>query len=203
MKRTISLVLVAMMLVACMATMAFAAEPGDTVTITFASAGNPGFATFGAKINYNADVLELVSISQGALCGSGFFSGNVNNGVVGFAGTADVTGDGVLFTATFNVKADAPAGTYAVTASLDSSSTANAAAELVSFGITGGEVVIEAEPTETEPAPTETEPTPTETEPGLDPVPPTGDITPYIVMTSVMFMAAIAAAFTMKRKAAK
>lgn len=144
MKKFLSMMLVAAMLLSCMATVAFAAEPGETVTITFSASGNPGFATYAATINYDHSVLELKSIEKGALSSAGVFVANEAIDFVTYAGMFDVEGDGVLFTATFVIKAGAPAGTYPVTASLDTSSTANAAAELVRFGIVGGSVTVDA-----------------------------------------------------------
>lgn len=142
MKKIISIALAAVMLLACMTGVAFAAEPGETVTIEFVSNGNPGFATFGALVEYDADALELTEIKAGALCASGMFSGVPSTGKVGYINTSDVTGDGVLFVATFKVKADAAPGTYKVTAALDTKTTANAKHEKVSFAIIGGEIEV-------------------------------------------------------------
>lgn len=144
MKKFISMMLAAAVLMCCMATVAFAAEPGDTVTITFNASGNPGFATFGAKINYDSSALELVEIQVGGLCAGGMFSAPVSTGIVGYVGMSDVTGDGTLFTATFKIKADAAPGTYTVSAGLDTATTYNNAGEQVTFGITGGTVTVDA-----------------------------------------------------------
>ncbi len=144
MKKFLSMLLVAALLVTCMATVAMAAEPGETVTISFSAVGNPGFATYAATISYDSSVLELQSITAGALSSGGLFVPNVKTGFASYAGVSNVTGDGVLFTATFLVKENAAPGVYPVTAALDTTSTANAAAELVSFGIAGGEVEIKA-----------------------------------------------------------
>lgn len=143
MKKFVSIMLAALLVVSCMTGVVFAAEPGEEVTIAFSAVGNPGFAALGAKINYDATALELVSIEAGALCQGGMFSGVAATGKVGYINTANVTGDGVLFVATFKVKADAAPGTYNVTATLDTASTANMAGQAVTFEITGGEVVVE------------------------------------------------------------
>lgn len=145
MKKTLTLLLAAVMVLTCMTGVVFAAEAGETVTVAFTVAENPGFATFGAKINYDADVLELVSIEKGAVCTEGMFIPNVANGKVAFAHTADITATGTLFTATFTVKEGAALGTYNVTATLDTSSTANASYEPVVFAIQGGQVEVTCE----------------------------------------------------------
>ena len=142
MKKTLTLLLAAMMVLSCMTGMVFAAEAGETVTVSFSVTGNPGFATFGAQINYNSDVLELTAISAGELCNSGMFIPNVNNGMVAYTGTTNVNGDGVLFTATFEVKEGAAVGTYDVTATLDTTTTANENYEPVEFAIVGGAVEV-------------------------------------------------------------
>ena len=143
MKKIVATLLAAIMLLSCMTGMVFAAEAGETVTVEFVSVGNPGFATFGAQINYDAAALELVEIKAGALCQNGLFSGTASTGKVGYVNTNNVTGDGVLFVATFKVKADAVPGTYAVTATLDTKTTANADREKVQFAIVGGEIEVE------------------------------------------------------------
>ena len=136
----IAMMLAAVMMLSCMAGVAFAAEPGETVTVEFYAAGNPGFASFGATLGYDHSALELVSVTAGALCsGGGMF---VTNGdMVAYINTTDVTGDGLLFTATFKVSANAAAGTYAVTAAVDAPE--NAAGEAISLGIVGGNVVVD------------------------------------------------------------
>lgn len=145
MKRLVTIVLAAIMMLSCMTGVAFAEEPGDTVTIAFTTVNNPGFANYGVEINYDANALKLVSIdNEGTLSAYGFFYANVEKGKVTYANDSDVKGDGVLFTATFEVKADAAPGTYNVTAALDTDSTANAANEPVQFVITGGRVEVEA-----------------------------------------------------------
>ena len=143
MKKLLSILLVAVMLVTCMTVTAFAAKAGDTVEINF-TASNPGAAVFGAKINYNSSVLELVSISRGALASEGMFSGTASTGKVAYLGENNITGSGILFVAKFKVLDAAVAGeTYPVTATVDTSTTADAEGNLVSFSISGGSVKID------------------------------------------------------------
>lgn len=161
MKKILSTVLVAVLLISCLAMAGFAAKAGDTVTVTFKATNNPGFATYGAQINYDKAALTLVKVDAGALS-SGFFSAPASTGKVAYAGTQNVTGDGVLFTATFTINENAAAGTYPVTATLDTTTTANSAFAPVTFGITGGQVVVEVEATEPSTQPTEPSTQPTE-----------------------------------------
>ena len=142
MKKTLTLLLAAVMVLTCMTGVVFATEAGETVTVAFTVAENPGFATFGAQIVYNSDVLELTAVTEGDLCQAGLFNANVATGKIAYAHTKNVTGTGTLFVATFKVKDGAALGTYNVTATLDTSSTANASYEPVVFVITGGAVEV-------------------------------------------------------------
>lgn len=88
-----------------------AVKVGDTVTLNASIAGNPGFAAFDFTVKYDAGKLELTNVEQGNIKGS--FTGNENTGKVNFIAAADkkeCTEDGVLFTLTFNVKADCADG---------------------------------------------------------------------------------------------
>ena len=143
MKKVLNLLLI-MALIASLAMTAYAAERGENVTVQFTTSGNPGFACFGAQINYNKSALELIEISDGDMVVG--LTGFAATGKVIYDGVKDVTGDGVLFVATFKVKDNAPVGTYSVTASLDTSSTANANMDDVSFGINGGSVTVTVPP---------------------------------------------------------
>lgn len=139
MKRVLTFLLIAVLLVSIVPT-AFAAERGDTVTITFNTSGNPGFKNFKSTINYPAEVLELTNITAGALCNGGMPMANAATGEFAFAGFMPVTGDGTVFTATFTIKDSAPAGTYDVGATLNYAYDANSGN--ISFGITGGSVTV-------------------------------------------------------------
>lgn len=146
MKKLASILLVAVMLVACLAGTAFAAKAGEEVTVSFYTSGNPGFVNYGAQINYDSSALTLVSVTAGEKSAGGSFWGEPSTGIVGYFGAMqDITGDGCLFTATFTVNDGAADGDYSVSASLDTASTANAAVEPVSFGISGGTISVEAE----------------------------------------------------------
>lgn len=75
MKKTISLLLVAVLLVAVMAPTAFAAEAGETVTVALYASGDD-FANFQGALTYDHTKLTLVSIT-GSNCNS--FLGGTNN----------------------------------------------------------------------------------------------------------------------------
>lgn len=130
MKKFLSMLVAVMLLAASMIMPAFAAgstisvssvsaKPGDTVTVNVSLSGNTGFKAYGMALTYDTSALELQSINAGALSGNGLFVGNTANGVATFAGMNAVTGDGVLFTATFKVKATT-AGEYTVGINMDS-----------------------------------------------------------------------------------
>ena len=84
---------------------------GDTVTLNVSIAGNPGFAAFDFTVKYDAGKLELTKAEKGNIEGS--FTGNKDTGKVNLYVAADkkeYTEDGVLFSLTFNVKADCADG---------------------------------------------------------------------------------------------
>lgn len=144
MKKFLSLLLAMILLISCMTVVAFAAEDEETVTISFSIDENPGFSSYGAKIEYDSSALELTEIKKGAVSADGSFSSNVNNGKVGFAHDEDTTATGVLFTATFKIRDTAKRGeTYNVTASLDENATKKANQEKVALKISGGSITVD------------------------------------------------------------
>ena len=106
MKRCLSLLIVAALVVTCIVCAVFAAQtptvsvsgataaPGETVTLSFSLNDNPGFATYRMGITYDKNVLELKSIEAGALS-AGVFLPNLDNGQVGFMNATDINGDGI------------------------------------------------------------------------------------------------------------
>ncbi len=114
MKKIVSILTVAVLLVACLAVGAFAADDavvtveeaeaktGDTVTLSV-SISEATFRAYGLKLVYDAEALELTAIEAGELSKNGMFSAPVTSGIVGFVGSAEQTAAGVLFTATFKV----------------------------------------------------------------------------------------------------
>lgn len=136
MKKVLNVLLVAMLIIS-LTTVAFAAERGQTVEVTFTASGNPGFAALAANFNYDSNVLEYVSATPN-LAGL-----KVNSKMMTYFGSEDVTGDIALCTVTFKVKDNAAFGTYNVSATVDSNSTFNYDYSPVSFAITGGSVTVE------------------------------------------------------------
>lgn len=118
MKKVLSVLLVAVLLITCMGTAVFAAAapkvtvvnktaaPGKNVTVNVNISNNPGFASFDMVVNYDKAVLQLTKVTAGKLCNGGAFVPNVNNGKIAFASATDVTTkSGTLFTLTFKVLA--------------------------------------------------------------------------------------------------
>ena len=228
MKRFLSILLVAILVVTSLATVAFAAtevKTGDVKSFTVTVSGDE-FTNYGIQLSAD-EGLTITGIS-GAV-------GNVSNGMVAYAGMTNVTEHS--FTVTVQVNATEP-GTYNVYASVlqagkqvtETDDSGNSVFKLVddSVSANGASFVIpepaptEPEPTEpettapTEPKPTEpkpTEPKPTEPKPtepssdGKDEVADTGDITPYGLFNAMIAVVALAmvsaAVIVFKRKAAK
>ena len=142
MKKIISMLLAVVMIVACMATVAFAAEP-ETVTVTFVVKNNPGFAALGAYLDYDKDALTLVEMESGFLGGT--MLTNVNTGKMGYASATDNTDNGILVTATFELTNVEAGNTYTVELVIEYLT--NAAREVVDaedvFTATVHEIVIE------------------------------------------------------------
>ena len=144
MKKIISL-LVVIVMIATMATTAFAAKAGETVEVKFYAEGNTGFGAYGAVINYPADVLELVEVKAGDLKVEGaMFVANGNKVSYAYP-MANAEGDGVLFVATFKIAENAVPGEYVVTATLDTKSTTDISQNPVVFAIKDATVTVEGE----------------------------------------------------------
>jgi hypothetical protein len=88
---------------------------GETVAVDVAIAGNTGFANGKFTLDYNKEVLTLTAIDvEGKLLENGSSAINLENATISFASAEEIAEDGVLFTATFTVKADAALGEYDV-----------------------------------------------------------------------------------------
>ena len=88
------------------------AERGNTVTLAVSINGNPGFMSGKVVLNYDKNALRLDAINPVMFVGSTSLSGGSAN----HASPDNVSGDGVLFNATFTILDAAAAGTYTVTA---------------------------------------------------------------------------------------
>ena len=88
-----------------------AVKVGDTVTLNVSIAGNPGFVAFDFTVEYDAAKLELAKTEKGIFSGE-LYGGDKKTNQVNFTGPLDkeCTGDGVLFTLTFNAKTDCADG---------------------------------------------------------------------------------------------
>lgn len=132
-----------------MATAAFAAAPaitvseeiaqtGEEVTVEVKLTGNTGFKAYGMILTYNTEELELVSITKGELSTDGNFAKNMTTAKVGYSNSEVVSGDGVLFTATFKVLAGE--GEYAVGVNVDAIGLSND--DTMSESVTAGSVTV-------------------------------------------------------------
>lgn len=95
------------------------ASAGETVTVPVRLEGNPGFTNFAVSMEYDKEQLTLVSLNtestdgNACLCGS-LIAGNPEwkmeegtaNGYLAGASAEVITGDGILFTATFRLAVD-------------------------------------------------------------------------------------------------
>ncbi len=123
-------ILLALMLVLCTLS-AYAAAPGDSVTVTFNVSSATGVAaTF--NVNYDRSVFSFVSAStSGNTMGPNANKfGALNFGGSGFSGSV---------TYTFTIKGDAAPGTYTISASVGSCSDTNENA--VSANVSGSKTV--------------------------------------------------------------
>ena len=154
-KKIMTLFLVALLCTFTFASTAFAAEPsitvskgtaqiGGEVTVDVAISENPGFAALDATIAYNEDVLQLKSIdTTGKLLGQGgMVSPNVTSGKISYMNTANVTGNGVLFSVTFTVLDNAALGDTEVAVNITNCANASAATVSSLVGETKGSVTV-------------------------------------------------------------
>ena len=112
MKRTISLMLVALLLVAVMAPTAFATGRGEPVTVTVSVTGE-AFAGLSGNLTYDADALTYVSCSSST--GTPMF--NPNGGYFSWYTSENVSGTVSTISVTFTVNENAPCGSADVAVS--------------------------------------------------------------------------------------
>ena len=94
------------------------ALPGDEVSIDVIISGNTGFGSGKFTLEYDSSVLTLNKIdTKGKLLSGG--APNVAKGKISFAKATNVTENGVLFTAIFEVKADAPNDVYVISVKVE------------------------------------------------------------------------------------
>ena len=129
MKKFLSIFIVLALLATGLVISAFAAEdtvitvekteakPGEEVTVEVVIANNPGFAAAKFEIVYDTNAMTLTEIDADDCLVDGA-TVNVGKGIVSFATTEDVTGDGKLFVLTFQVNEDAEDATYDVSVNI-------------------------------------------------------------------------------------
>ena len=149
MKKIISVLLVAMLVLASFSTVAFAApagkitvssataKAGDEVTLSFTISGDQ-FCNYGMWITADS-ALTLKSVQKGAAC-AGMLVPNLSTGMVTYAGYDNENG-GVLFTATFKVAENAAPGEYPVSIRVDK--VYNVTQQILSMTVVGGKVTVE------------------------------------------------------------
>lgn len=103
MKRFISCLLVAVLLISCMATMAFAAKYniGDTFTLSFTYDADPAISDYTATLSYDSAVVKLVKYSEN-VTGNDPATGLAFGNTCAYAQATNIAA-GELFTATFEV----------------------------------------------------------------------------------------------------
>lgn len=185
MKRTLAMLLAAVMLTACLCGAVLAAgsatvtvsnvqaKAGQDVAVTF-TISECAFANYGMTITYDASVMNLTEVRPGTGY-SGLFVPNTENGVVGYANSADTKLSGELFTAVFRVAEDAPDGTYAVGLDMDfiaDQDLEDLAVTVVSGSVTVGDTDAETIP----PPPEEMTFVPPEIDDQTEPVPPDASV---------------------------
>ena len=123
MKKILSVVFIAVLMISCLATAAFAAEAPQVVvsnaavdngiaTVEVSLKNNTGFNAYNIKLVYGKE-LTLQEVKAGELVNN---KGLLNAAAsVGFIAMSEITDDGVLFTASFAVAEGAKCGKYPVT----------------------------------------------------------------------------------------
>lgn len=150
MKRFLSTMLAAILVIACLAVTVFAAdtatvsgstdytEAGGTASVTF-SISEADFASYSMKLSYDSSVLTLNSITKNG--GSGMMDYSTETNKIAYAYSKDETISGALFTANFTVSADAKPGSYPVSVTV--SHVSEAGLDGLTIYTEAGAVVIE------------------------------------------------------------
>jgi hypothetical protein len=98
--------------------------PGQVFTVPVDIKGNPGFAACSLELRYDKTALELISLDAPELTGGNVIK-NIEGNTFGYLALNNVTGDGVLFEATFKVHDNAAIGSYGVAVALKDNSDEN------------------------------------------------------------------------------
>ena len=129
------------------------AHPGEEAILTVELSNNPGIVGMTVGFDYNADVMELESMTQSGLLGAWFKAVK--------AAWASTVGDqdynGVFLTLKFKVSETADNGVYPVGIVCNSGDICNSALEILDFKLNSGSITVTG--ARTAPAPS-TQPTP-------------------------------------------
>ena len=117
--------------------------PGDEVTLVVSIANNPGVGSGKFVVEYDSSVLTLVALEAGEVMGTASFT-NLPANLINFARTTNYTKDGVLFTATFKVAANAANGEYPVKVVVKNLNSANKGNPAVVTTVVAGKVTVHA-----------------------------------------------------------
>jgi hypothetical protein len=97
---------------------------GQGFTVPVDIKGNPGFAACSLELRYDSTTLQLISLDAVGLTGGNVIK-NVEGNIFGYLSLNNVTGEGVLFEATFKVHDGAPIGSYGIAVALKDNSDEN------------------------------------------------------------------------------
>ena len=167
MKKLLSLVLAALMVFALTANMAFAAdtmtisaenveitEGTATADVTISISDNPGIATFGFDVGYDADAMTVKSWSTtGNIFAESEIESNLTKNpfiISAYTGKANKTNNGEFVTLTFEIKEGTPAGKYDITLSENKKlgGALNIDGEDVPYTLVNGSVTVTEKPKE-------------------------------------------------------
>lgn len=114
---------------------------GETVEMTITLKNNPGIVSASLMLEYDDEVLELVSVSNGEVFSENNFSFS-DGQMLWLDASNDVTTDGVLATLIFNIKANAKPDKAIVSVTYNAGDVYDADLEDVDFDIVSGFVAV-------------------------------------------------------------
>ena len=116
--------------------------PGDEVTLVVSIANNPGFGSGKFVVEYDTSVLTLTDITAGELLP--IATVNLKQNLINTMSTKNVTANGVLFTVTFKVAANAANGEYPVNVVVKNLNSADKGNAAVATTVVAGKVTVHA-----------------------------------------------------------
>lgn len=120
------------------------AREGEEFTVAIRTERNSGIVSFKLKLGYDADVLELVSVTEQDFAGMSFSSTANNPFILNWVDAIhpDNTTNGVVALVTFRVKEGAPIGQTEITLSYDAEDVYDQSYDNVAFRVENGTVEI-------------------------------------------------------------